>query len=422
MYVVGAVLSVALFAAALIDAREAPMAFVVVAAAAAITYVVGLALLPRARWTRRRLTIALVLAALWRLPLLARDPTLSTDVYRYIWDGRVQRARLNPYTSTPSDPALQRLHTPATRKADHVTLRAVYPPGAELFFRGVTAIHESPFALKLALVACEALTVWLLLAWPTDPAKATMAALAFAWNPTAAIEVAGSGHVDALGVLALVACAVALRRERPAAAALLFALAISVKFLPAILFPLFWRRVRVRDGVLAAAALLALYLPFRHAGALLPAGSIGVWLQSYRFNSAPFLVLESQLGAPLALGAALGLGVAAAAFARRRLKVDDPAAWAWPLAIALLFMPNVYPWYLLWVTPFLGARATLPAGVWSVSVLVTYAVWASMKAGAGWTLPAWVTAVEFGAPAAALVLLPRRARQADKEPDDAASG
>lgn len=418
MFIVGAVLSVALLAAALIDAREAPMAFVVVAGAAATAYIVALAILPRTRWTRRRLTIALVLAALWRLPLLAREPTLSTDVYRYIWDSRVQRARLNPYTSTPSDPALQHLHTAATRKAEHVTLRAVYPPGAELFFRAVTAIHESPFALKLALVACEALTVWLLLAWPADPAKGSAAAVAFAWNPTAAIEVAGSGHIDALGVLALVVCVVALRRGRAASAAISFALAVAVKFFPAILFPLFWRRVRFRDGAVAAAVVLALYLPFRHAGALLPIGSVGVWLENYRFNSPLFLMAESQVGAPLAMGAALGLGVAAAALARARLRVDDPAAWAWPLAIALLFMPNVYPWYLLWLTPFLGTRATLPLGVWSVSALMTYAVWGSMKAGAGWTLPAWVTAVEFGAPVAALLLL---ARLPDKERYDAAS-
>ncbi len=59
-------------------------------------------------------------------------------------------------------------------------------------------------------------------------------------------------------------------------------------------------------------------------------------------------------------------------------------------------MPAVYPWYLVWVVPFLTVRATWPLVAWSLAVLLTYAVWISETAGAGWVLPDWVLPVEFG--------------------------
>ena len=40
------------------------------------------------------------------LALLFAPLVLSSDLYRYIWDGRVQRAGINPYLYPPSAPEL----------------------------------------------------------------------------------------------------------------------------------------------------------------------------------------------------------------------------------------------------------------------------------------------------------------------------
>ncbi|HXH05881.1 MAG TPA: hypothetical protein VNI83_04750 [Vicinamibacterales bacterium] len=404
MAAIALLLGAALVVAAAIDAREAPVAFLLAAGTAAAAYLAALVRLPRTRWSRRGLILALLAAAIWRLPFLAREPTLSTDLYRYIWDGRVQRAGLNPYAVTPSDPAIAHLHTPVTRRAEHVTLRAVYPPGAQLFFRAVTAVHESPLAVKLALVGCEALTVGLLLAWPGDRARAAASAVAVAWSPLSAIEVAGSGHVDALGVAALAGAFVALARGRRALAVAAFAAAVSVKPLPLVLAPLFWRRIRVRDAVLGAIVLVLPALPFLGPGAPLPMASLDVYLEKYRFNGPLFRLLEPLAGAAGAAGLAIAAGIAVAASFRRRRAIADPAAWAWPQAVVLLLAPVVYPWYLLWLVPFVFSRATLPLGVWTASVILTNAVWISVRDGAGWTLPAWVLPAEYGAVAVALLV------------------
>ena len=94
------------------------------------------------------------------------------------------------------------------------------------------------------------------------------------------------------------------------------------------------------------------------------------------------------------LAAGCGLGVAVVV--RARLPADAPEAWAWPMATTLLLMPVVYPWYLVWLTPFLTSRGTWPLVTWTLGVLLTYVVWISELGGAGWVLPVWVQPVEYG--------------------------
>ena len=191
------------------------------------------------------------MAALWRLPFLLMPPGPDDDVHRYVWDGRVQRLGYNPYLVVPSDPALSGLHTSETRTLNNPDVPSPYPPGAQLFFRAVTAIHESVFALKLAFVVCDFGIIFILLDLLRRSGKGAHWVLAYAWHPLLATEVAGSGHIDIVGVLLLLVSAAALARRWRAVAALAFGLAVAVKFLPIVLLPLYWKRVRIRDGALA---------------------------------------------------------------------------------------------------------------------------------------------------------------------------
>ena len=145
---------------------------------------------------KRVIVIGLVLAALWHVAFL-RIPTGSDDdVRRYVWDGRMQRLGYNPYIVVPSDPAVAALHTVETRTLNNPDLPSPYPPGAQLFFRAVTAIHESPFAMRVAFVICDLAIVLVLLDVLRRTGQGVHWILAYAWNPLLATEVAGSGHVD----------------------------------------------------------------------------------------------------------------------------------------------------------------------------------------------------------------------------------
>jgi len=334
----------------------------------------------------RTLFACLALAALWRVPLLLMRPTLSTDVYRYVWDGRIQRLGYNPYVIVPADPAYRELHAAETRLINHPDLPTPYPAGAELFFRAVTTIHESALAMKSTVTICDAATIALLLLWLIDSGRSPWWVLAYAWNPLVSLEGAGNGHVDLLGTLCVVLAAFSLSRGRRTFAAVALAFGIAVKFLPVVLLPLFWRRVRIRDAALAIFLLAALYLPFLHSGGL-PVGSLGAYLIKFRVNGPFYGALQYVLPNAVLMVLPAALGLAVAVWMRRDSAIDPPKTWAWPLAIALLFAPTVFPWYLLWLTPFLVSSWTRPLAVWSVSVLASYS-----------TLPGWeVSVIEYGA-------------------------
>jgi alpha-1,6-mannosyltransferase len=368
------------------DRRTYPLVFIVCTALAGIAYLRTLWLLTRfAGGSNRLLALCLVLAAVWRVPLLLAPPTLSTDVYRYVWDGRIQRLGYDPYLVVPRDSAVRHLHTAETLLMNHRYLPTPYPAAAELFFRAVVTVHESARAMKSAIVLCDAALAAVLIWWLTASNRSPWWVLAYAWNPLVALEGAGNGHVDLLGALCLVLTAASLARRRRTVAAVAFALAVGVKFLPATLAPLLWRRIRLRDAALGVGILAALYIPFLGQGKL-PIGSVGEYLAYWRFNAPVYSALERVFPTAGLVGVPVVLGFAVALWARWYLPVDSPEAWAWPVATTLLFAPTIYPWYLLWVAPFLFTPRMLPLAVWTVSSLSVY-----------WLLPDWATTViEFG--------------------------
>ena len=358
----------------------------------------------------RLLTIALLFAVAFRIPLATPRVGADNDMVRYMWDGRVQRLGYNPFLVVPADPAMQHTHTDETRQMPSRRARTPYPAAAQLFFRLVVTIHESSRAMKLALVACDLLTIWVLLAWLRETRRSEWLALAYAWNPLVILEVAHSGHIDALGALWIAIAAWMLSTGRGMRAAIAFVIAVATKLLPIVLLPLFWKRIRVRDGFVASLVLLAMYLPFSSAGAV-PLGAVPNVVAFIRFNGPLFKGLAALTSPQGAAAIAVLSGLAVAAWMRRRRTADDPAAWAWPMAVALACAPVIYPWYLLYFTPFLFTLATLPLIVWTYSAIPVYIVWELSKHGHLWFVPAPVLWMEFGIVLTTMIWLMRRTRR-----------
>jgi hypothetical protein len=330
-------------------------------------------------------------------------------VTRYVWDAHLVRAGLSPYAVVPADPAAAHLRTPESWPVNNPDVPSPYPPGAQVFFLLATAPGESALAVKAALLACELILALALRRWLAAIGASPGWVLAYLWNPLVALEVARQGHVDALGALLVVLAALALARRRGIVCSVALALAVAVKPLPVVLAPLLWRRVKPRDVAAGMAVLAALYLPFWMRGG--PAlGSVPEVVRRFRFNGPVFEAAASASTPLLAAGLAIGAGLAAASWARARLPATSHAAWAWPLAAALLCAPLVYPWYLVWLAPFLVGRSTLPLLVWTVSIQVVYMVW-DRPLGAPWAVPGWALLVEYGALAISAAWAWRRLRR-----------
>jgi hypothetical protein len=363
-------------------------------------------------FSRDVVVVGLVLAAVWHVEFLRVPAGEDDDIHRYVWDGRLQRLGYDPYLVIPSAPAAAELHTPETRNLNNPDLSSPYPPGAQLFFRVVTAIRESTMAFKVAFVICDWMIVFLLLDILRLKEKGAHLVLAYAWNPLLAIEVAGSGHIDIVGALFLVASLAALARRWRALAALMLGLAVAVKFLPIVLLPLYWKRVRIRDIALSIFVIGLLYMPFLHHGGI-PVGSLATYVQTFRFNGPVFAALAQVAPPRLLAGVAVLVGFVTAIWLRCAAPQRSLDLFAWPMAASLLCAPVVFPWYLLWLLPFLMSPSTLLITIWTTSIIPSYLMWHWRALGHTWgALPGWVMLLEYGCIAigGAIIVLRRRMR------------
>lgn len=357
------------------------------------------------RFSRRVVVIGLILSGVWRVEFLRLPPGADDDIHRYLWDGHLQHLGYNPYLVIPNDPALASLHTSETRALNNPYLPSPYPAGAQLFFRAVTAIHPSICALKAAFVICDFAIVFVLFDLLRRTRQPEHWVLAYAWHPLLAIEVAGSGHIDIVGALLLLASAAALVRRWRTVAAVALGLAVSVKFLPIVLLPLFWKRIRIRDAALAVFVVGLLYLPFLDHGRI-PFGSLRTYVHSFWFNDPVFAALEHVASPEILAGLAVLVGLLTAMWMRARSAEGSSDAFSWPMAASLLCAPVVYPWYLLWILPFLRSATTLPIMIWTVSILPTYYVWHLRVLGRPFIVPGWIMLLEYASLAiAALIIL-----------------
>lgn len=368
-----------------------------------------LAYLAAAWWVCRRpagpLWPLLGLALLFRLTLLLCAPSLSDDIYRYVWDGRVQLAGINPYLHAPEAPAVAPLRDGLYAGINHKDISTIYPPLAQGFFLLVCALHPGLWAMKGALVLVELGLVWLLLRVLRQRGLDQRRVLLYAWNPLPVLEVAGSGHLDVLAVSLLLLSLYWLEAGRRLPAVWAGAGALLAKFLPALALPLFWRRLQGRRRLLWWLPLLVGlgFLPYAGAGLQLFAG-LQAYLLKWRFNDAFFSLLYELLRDP-------ALGQDEAALHQAKLLctgiLGAVVLWAcWRggdlyrgafaiMGTYLLLTPTLHPWYLMWVLPFL---ALFPVPAWlylSGAVFLAYDVLSGYSNTGIWEERPWVLWAQF---------------------------
>lgn len=346
-------------------------------------------------------------ALVFRLTLWWSPATLSDDVFRYIWDGRVQLAGINPYLYAPSAPQVAHLRDALYPSVNHAAIPTIYPPLAQLFFRAICVFSATPAAFKLALLLCDwglcLLLAHTLVRRGQDPRRVVL----YAWNPLPLVEVAGSGHIDALGVLILFAALYALHSQRWAAAVCALAGAFLVKLVPLVLLPTFWRRPRAawfnfrkRSALLLFPTLgLLAFWPFASAGEKLATGLL-TYVQHWHFNAAAYSLFRFALQPWDDHAYAHARWLCTAFFALVALGVQiryrDPyrAAFA-TLGAYVLLSPTVHPWYLLWVLPFL---AFFPSPAWmllSGLIFLAYEVQIGYGSSGVWREKPWVLWAQY---------------------------
>jgi hypothetical protein len=312
-----------------------------------------------ARTARRDLLVILGTAVALRIALVGPAPYLSDDVYRYVWDGKVQAAGINPYRFIPAAPELAALRDGAV--FPYINRRTyaptIYPPGAQIaFFLAYFAGGGTVLGIKLVMVACDLATIGLLALLlrrlNDDPRKV----IVYAWHPLVCWEVAQSGHVDALAITLMTGAILAADRSKRALSGALLGLATLVKGYPILLAPAFLRRGGARFVASLAAAFL-LYVPYAGAGARV-LGFLPTYVHEEGIDTGDRFVLLrlARLVAPVPTW--LYVGLVALVYAGASLRaVSRPApdtrsevrSAATLAAIALALGTPHYAWYGLWL-------------------------------------------------------------------------
>jgi hypothetical protein len=211
------------------------------------------------------LLVIFIGAVLFRAILVPLDPPrLSTDIYRYIWDGRLQGAGINPYLYLPVDSRLVRFRDdsiyPNINRKEYA--RTIYPPVAQFFFFLVTRLTQSVPGFKCVLVLIDVVTVGLIAATLRAVGHPAERVIVYAWHPLPIFEFGASGHIDAL-MICFIALALFARAHRKfGAAGFALAAATLVKFIPIVLLPAIYRRWDKKFPIVFAVTIVVCYFPY----------------------------------------------------------------------------------------------------------------------------------------------------------------
>ncbi|HEU4403644.1 MAG TPA: hypothetical protein VFT43_16235 [Candidatus Polarisedimenticolia bacterium] len=380
-------------------------------------------------------------ACLFRLTLLAGVPALSTDLYRYRWDGKVTLAGLNPFLEPPADPSLAGLRDDLDTHLEHTDVRTIYPPAAQWLFASGASIGRGVLGLKglmiLADLAAIAVLHRLLVARGLSPQRL----LIYAWNPLAVIEVAWSGHLEPVGVASVLLAGLAIVRKKDAAAVASLALGGLVKILPFVLLLPLLKTIRARWLALVPLLVAAACWPYRAAGWRLLDGlreysdrwvaneslfglvlGLVSWIDPTSALKSAIAFLRARIPGsepldrlyffvypPQIARALCAVAVIACVVAILRLRVEPLRALFLMTGALLLLSPIAHPWYLLWILPWL---CLFPSGSWILLSGLAVLSYANLGAAGRLDEPyPWVRFAEYLPFYAALALEWRAARR-----------
>ncbi|MDA0747116.1 MAG: hypothetical protein O2954_11390, partial [bacterium] len=352
----------------------------------------------------------------FRATLLFALPTLSDDLYRYVWDGRVQGAGINPFLHAPISEALAHLRDVAIYPhVNHPEVPTIYPPLAQAFFRLCFFLHPSIWMVKGLLVCVDLLTAWFLLGLIRVFDLNTGRILVYLWNPLLLVEVAGHGHVDILGVFFLIAALLYLHLGGIGRAFFTLALSFLAKFFALCLVPVFWRWTCVKGrGESSLGRILSMlhpgrawpvlifpvivligYVPFLEAGGQL-FGGLQTYAEHWVFNAPVYDGLFMVLGDGEMVRVVIGVLFGAAVLASALSWMPPMQVTFYLIGIFLLLTPTLHPWYLIWMVPFLVFYRSPAWMGFTGLVVLSYVVLIRYAAEGVWEEAGWVRGVEFG--------------------------
>lgn len=357
------------------------------------------------RLDRDHLSISFIwgFALIFRLILLFTSPTLSDDVFRYIWDGHLLNQGVNPYALPVNSQLLDIFDSPLRALVNHSWMASPYLPTDQILFSVVYRIAPgSVLTFKIASITLDLLTGWLVMDILRLLNLPRRRVLIYLWSPLIIIEFAHSAHMDAWMISLVIATFWLLVKANPGShnesklktgSVLTMAGATLTKIVPVILMPLMlrrwgWSRLILFGGItVVIAALFTIGAGWGLTGPLDGEGLFGAiriyaklwnhnsgiyhWLEVALtgYQTAGAVPVEPQFEAGILLSKLITAGLAGLAVLLTgwwAWRIDDPQKAGHetrslnllrlaviPIGAYLLLTPTIHPWYVILIVPFL---------------------------------------------------------------------
>jgi len=374
------------------------------------------------RLHRDRISLKLIFgfAIIFRLILVFTTPSLSDDIYRYIWDGHLINNGVNPYAFPVNSPLLDSFAIPLRTLVNHNWMASPYMPTSQLVFAIVERIFPQNISVfKVAAVVFDLSTGWLVLDILNKLGLPRRNVLIYLWNPLVIIEFSHSGHVDAMMISFMMLAFWFLVKENHQRVAFLsgsvlgLAAATLTKFLPILLLPIFWWRWGWKSrGIFSLIIFLTLllFVPGAGWGLFGPLDGTGIfgatriYVQGWNYNSSFYHWLEVWLSGfetagavPVDLVGKTPIYIAKSITAALLAIIVLLTAWlAWrnekldqrilrdrnlalirlailPLGAFLVLTATVHPWYVTMIVPF--ASFYFPKTIDSATIKLFFWPW-----------------------------------------------
>jgi hypothetical protein len=359
-------------------------------------------LMPKEETSWRLTAIIIFLAIIFRFCLIPSEPAvLSKDMYRYIWDGRVQQNGINPYLYPPQADELKNLRDNQIflniNRKDYPTL---YPAGAQVFFRIFYVLAgDSITAYKGIMVFFDILTLLVLTALLRAYGFKASRIIVYAWNPLVIFEIAYSGHLEGMTVFLMATALYLFLIHKKVPAIIMLALSAAVKLYPALLLAAFLNRGdRIKGIITFSATILLLYLPFLGAGGKI-SGFLPVYLknpyESFNLGLKYFLMrliprLDYHL---LSLVFIIALVIVGLVVLLKDKEDIEVIRYAYILmgSLMILMPASLHPWYVILIIPFLAIYPNPAWLIFTCTVTLSYLKYTSPHG----IMPTWILLIEY---------------------------
>lgn len=303
------------------------------------------------------------------LAALVVPPFLSTDVFDYVMYGRVEAIHdANPYLSPPADFPDDLLI--GIGAAEWPTFVEPYGPISAYLQHWVSwlagdSLWVAAYGFKILFAACHILVgvlIYLTLSL-RDEVAAKRGLQLYLWNPLVLLELAGSGHLDALMAVFLAAMCWAIANQLMGLATVAFGLAVLTKHgcapLGPCLLALAWRRGQLAGFavglgvVLGMTALLAVRYFLEPGSLAFLSQQAGFQLTSLQYFATLISVGFGEVFRLVAYGIAL-VALLWAVFGIVDARSFGNRGALLMLVVLVFAMPMFTPWYHLWWIALLG--------------------------------------------------------------------